>query len=146
MRPPTSCQIGLHVITSSIHGKSGAAVEPAGLASRVKRAWGEVSFTARKAGPSMRISPILSRRTARMFFASSHPFIPRSLSGCLLVVRLERENRYNYLYTPLATAGSPPLPPSPASPTAGTHAHRDRYGYSRCDTKHPGTTGDEARA
>src|SRR5258706_15800067 len=67
--------MGLHAMTSSIQGSKGTADEPAELVRSVSRAWGEVSFTARRAGPSMMTSPILSRRTARMFRASSHPFM-----------------------------------------------------------------------
>src|SRR5258706_7842124 len=67
--------MGLHAITSAIQGSRVRAAEPAELVRSVSCAWGEVSFTARRAGPSMMTSPILSKRTARMFRTSSHPFI-----------------------------------------------------------------------
>src|SRR5205085_2355896 len=71
----TSCQIALHTITSSIQGNNGTAEDPPGLARSVRRACGEVSLTARRAGPSMTTSPILSSRTARMFRAFNQSFI-----------------------------------------------------------------------
>src|SRR5215207_811500 len=64
----------LQTSTESTHGRSGAALAPAGEASSVIRQSGLVVLIERSAGPSMTTSPALSSRTASRFRAVSQGF------------------------------------------------------------------------